>query len=99
MAKSLIALTQAPGQHGERARELKKVVDGLLKDTALHRRRMAFCHGLKKGAEVFLPRWGRLCKVHKIDKVREIAFVDYGKVRMEVPYEDVSWLQPLDSSK
>ncbi|MGK0156839.1 MAG: DNA mismatch repair protein MutS2 [Neolewinella sp.] len=99
MAKSLIALTQAPGQHGERARELKKVVDGLLKDTALHRRRMAFCHGLKKGAEVFLPRWGRLCKVHKVDKVREIAFVDYGKVRMEVPYEDVSWLQPLDSSK
>ena len=38
-------------------------------------------------------------KVHKIDKVREIAFVDYGKVRMEVPYEDVSWLQPLDPTK
>ena len=99
MDKSLTALTQAPGQHGERARELKKVVDGLLKDAALHRRRMAFCHGLKKGDQVFLPRWGRLCKVHKIDKVREIAFVDYGKVRMEVPYEDVSWLQPLDPTK
>ncbi|MFT4512343.1 MAG: DNA mismatch repair protein MutS2 [Planctomycetota bacterium] len=99
MAKLLTALTQAPGQHGERARELKKIVDGLLKDAALHRRRMAFCHGLKKGDQVFLPRWGRLCKVHKIDKVRELAFVDYGKVRMEVPYEDVSWLQPLDPLK
>jgi hypothetical protein len=46
---------------------------------------------------VFLPRWGRLCAVRKVDKVREIVTVDYGKVRMEVPYEDVSWLQPLDA--
>ena len=99
MIKPLTALTQAPGQHGERARELKKIVDSLLKDAAVHRRRTAFCHALKKGAQVFLPRWGRLCKVHKVDKVREIAFVDYGKVRMEVPYEDVSWLQPLDPQK
>lgn len=96
MAKPLTALTQAPGQHGERARELKKLVDGLVKEAALHRRRMAFCHGLKKGTQVYLPKWGRLCRVHKVDKVREIAIVDYGKVRMEVPYEDVSWLQPLD---
>ena len=22
-------------------------------------------------------------------------FVDYGNVKMEVPFEDVSWLQPL----
>ena len=99
MADAVVALTQAPGQHGERARGLKKVVDGLLKQAALHRRRMAFCHGLKKGDQVFLPRWGRLCTVHKVDKTREVAFVDYGKVRMEVPYEDVSWLQPLDPSR
>ena len=99
MNKHLTALTQAPGQHGERARELRKVADGLLKQTALHRRRMAFCHALRKGDMVFLPRWGRLCKVHKVDKVREIAHVDYGKVRMEVPYEDVSWLQPMDPSR
>lgn len=99
MSDSLVALTQAPGQHGERARALKQIVDGMLKQAALHRRRTTFCHGLKKGDQVFLPRWGRLCKVHKIDKTREIAFVDYGKVRMEVPYEDVSWLQPLDPSQ
>ncbi len=96
MADELAKLTQAPGEHGERARGLKKVADGLLKSAALHRRRMAFCHQLKKGDEVFLPRWGRLCAVRKVDKVREQVTVDYGKVRMEVPFEDVSWLQPID---
>ena len=67
----------------------------LLKQAALHRRRMAFCHALKKGDQVFLPRWRRLCTVHKVDRVREQVSVDYGNVKMDVPFEDVSWLQPL----
>jgi DNA mismatch repair protein MutS2 len=95
MAEPLAALVSAPGQHGERARVLKGIVDGLLKQAALHRRRMSFCHGLKKGDQVFLPRWKRLCTVHRIDKVREVMVVDYGNVKMDVPFEDVSWLQPL----
>jgi DNA mismatch repair protein MutS2 len=95
LAEPLTALLSAPGQHGERARGLKVVVDGLLKNAALHRRRMRFCHGLKKGDQVFLPRWRRTCAVHKVDKVREVLVVDYGNVKMEVPFEDVSWLQPL----
>ena len=95
LAEPLAALASAPGQHGERARTLKKVVEGLLKQSALHRRRMAFCHGLKKGDQVFLPRWRRVCVAHKVDKVREMVTVDYGNVKVEVPFEDVSWLQPL----
>ena len=95
LVEPLAALFSAPGQHGERARQLRVVVDGLLKNSALHRRRMRFCHGLKKGDQVFLPRWRRLCAVHKVDKVREIVAVEYGNVKMEVPFEDVSWLQPL----
>jgi DNA mismatch repair protein MutS2 len=95
LQEGLTALASAPGVHGERARALKGVVDGMLKQAALHRRRMAFCHGLKKGDQVFLPRWRRLCAVHKVDRVREQVTVDYGNVKMEVPFEDVSWLQPL----
>jgi hypothetical protein len=56
---------------------------------------MAFCHGLKKGDQVFLPRWRRLAAVHKVDRVREQVTVEYGNVKMDVPFEDVSWLQPL----
>ncbi|MBL8755225.1 MAG: hypothetical protein JNK15_18140, partial [Planctomycetes bacterium] len=95
MQEPLTALLSAPGAHGERARALKAVVDTLQKQAALHRRRMSFCHGLKKGDQVFLPRWRRLCVVHKVDKVREQITVDYGNVKVEVPFEDVSWLQPL----
>jgi DNA mismatch repair protein MutS2 len=95
MQEPLKALQNAPGPHGERARALQAIVDGLLRPAALHRRRMAFCHRLKKGDQVFLPRWRRLCTVHKVDKVRESVSVDYGNVKMDVPFEDVSWLQPL----
>jgi DNA mismatch repair protein MutS2 len=95
MQEPLLALLSAPGIHGDRARMLKGVVDNLQKQAALHRRRMSFCHGLKKGDQVFLPRWRRLCVVHKVDKVREQITVDYGNVKVEVPFEDVSWLQPL----
>lgn len=88
-------LLSAPGQHGERARELQRVVDALQKNAAMHRRRMRFCHDLKKGDTVYLPRWARTCAVHKVDRVKELIVVDYGNVRVEVPFEDVSWLQPL----
>lgn len=92
---TLTALQSAPGKHGEQARAMKAVVEGLLKGAALHRRRMRFCNALKKGDQVFLPRWNRLCVVHKVDKVKEVVSVEYGKVKMEVAFEDVSWLQPL----
>ncbi len=92
----LTPLLNAPAPHGERARAMKSVVDALLRQGALHRRRMRFCNALKKGDQVFLPRWGRACTVHKVDKVRETVAVEYGNVKMDVPFEDVSWLQPLD---
>lgn len=95
LQEHVTALLSAPGVHGERARSLRAIVDGLLKQSALHRRRMSFCHGLRKGDQVYLPRWRRLCLVHKVDKVREQITVDYGNVKMEVPFEDISWLQPL----
>jgi DNA mismatch repair protein MutS2 len=96
MAEHLQALQSAPGQHGERARELKRAVDSMLGQVSAHRRRMQFCFGLKKGDRVFLPRLQRASAVHKVDKVRETVTVDYGNMRIEVPFEDVSWLQPLD---
>jgi DNA mismatch repair protein MutS2 len=95
MAGPLQALLSAPGVHGERARELKQVVDGLQKSAALHRRRMRFCHGLRKGDTVYLPRWSRACPILKVDKIRETVTVEHGRLKLEVPFEDISWLQPL----
>lgn len=95
LLEGLTPLLSAPGAHGERARALQKIVQAMQKTTAMHRRRMTFCHQLKKGDQVFLPKWGRVCLVHKVDKVRESVSVDYGNVKMDVPFEDVSWIQPL----
>ncbi|MBL8725337.1 MAG: hypothetical protein JNK49_14920 [Planctomycetes bacterium] len=89
------ALRNAPGPFGPKVRELETVIQGLLRTAALHRRRMQFCHGLKKGDPVFLPRWRRTCPVVKVDKVRELVTVEHGNAKLEVPFEDVSWLQPL----
>ncbi|MBX3461878.1 MAG: hypothetical protein KF830_01795 [Planctomycetes bacterium] len=97
LEEPLAALAIAPGVHGERARALQRIVAAMPKRAAVHRRRMQFCHALKKGDPVFLPRWHRVCPVHKVDRIRETVTVDYGKVKMEVPFEDVSWLQPLSS--
>jgi len=95
LLEAVVPLLSAPGAHGEKARALQRIVQSMQKPTAMHRRRMAFCHQLKKGDQVFLPKWGRTCLVAKVDKVRESVTVDHGKVRMDVPFEDVSWLQPL----
>ncbi|MGE3172888.1 MAG: hypothetical protein AB7O97_09680 [Planctomycetota bacterium] len=96
LQQGLQPLLSAPGQHGEKARALQRIVDALPRAAAVHRRRMRFCHDLKKGDLVFLPRWGRACAVRKVDKVREQVTVDYGNVKMEVPFEDVSWLRPME---
>ncbi|MBL8750524.1 MAG: endonuclease MutS2 [Planctomycetes bacterium] len=96
LTEAVGGLLNAPAPWGDKARAAKAVVDGMLKRAALHRRRMQFCATLKKGDPVFLARWNRVCAVQKIDRVRELIVVDYGNMRVEVPFEDVSWLQPLN---
>ena len=46
---------------------------------------------------VFVPRLGKRCKVKKVDRARELFTLEVGKMRLEVPFEDVSWLQPMDT--
>lgn len=96
MGRGLQDLSQAPGIHGERAAGLRDDVEQLLQTTSVHRRRMRFLGGLRKDSIVFLPRWHRRAVVKKVDKVKQIVTVEYGKMRVQVPYEDVSWIVPLD---
>jgi hypothetical protein len=57
---------------------------------------MRFLGRIKKDAVVWVPRLGKRCTVRKVDRVREVITLEVGKLRLEVPFEDVSWLQPLD---
>jgi DNA mismatch repair protein MutS2 len=89
-------LSNAPKPFGEAARELQAVVQAALRETSVHRRRMKFLGGLRKNAIVYVPRLGRRCTVKKLDRTRELLTIEVGKMRMEIPFEDASWLQPLD---
>lgn len=91
-------LVNAPRPFGDKAKALLDVLGGLLRGSSLHRRRLAFVATLDKESVVFLPRLRRRAIVKKVDRVREILTVELGKLRMEVPFEDVSWLAPLDGT-
>jgi len=90
-------LRNAPKPFGERAGALADKIRELLAQTSVHRRRMKFLGGVRRDGIVYVPRLGRRCVVKKIDRVREICTIEVGKMRLEIPFEDVSWLQPLDA--
>lgn len=87
---------EAPSPHAEAARQVLERLEEALRSTRLHRRRMKFIGGLRKDSVVYVARFRRRCVVKKIDRVRELITIEVGKMRVEVPFEDVSWLQPLD---
>ncbi len=86
----------APAPFGERARGLLKLIEGLLSRTTLGRRREKFLEGVKKGHLVFVPKFNRKCKVLKIDRKRRVIVAEVGAMRMDLPFDEISWLQPLD---
>jgi DNA mismatch repair protein MutS2 len=87
----------APRPYGEKASSLIKLLDELLSGSSLGRRRESYLETVKKGHMVYVPRYRRRCTVLKIDRKRRQLSLEMGGLRVEVPYEDVSWLQPLDS--
>jgi DNA mismatch repair protein MutS2 len=89
-------LANAPKPFGERAQALRVLIQELLANTSVHRRRMKFLGALRKNGLVYVPRLNRQCHVKKVDRNREMLVIEVGKIRMEIPFEDVSWLQPLD---
>ena len=76
--------------------ELLRGLDGLFQGTSLHRRRMRFLGGVRKGQTVYVPKLGKLCTVKKVDRTRERITIELGKLRMELAFEDVSWIQPIE---
>ncbi|MBI5850709.1 MAG: hypothetical protein HZB39_06670 [Planctomycetes bacterium] len=94
---ALKQLAGVPRPFDEVVRELRDTVNRPLEQGPLRRRRLAFLAGVKKDDVVYLPRLARRCTVRKIDRVREILSIEVGTMRLEVPFEDVSWFVPLDA--
>lgn len=87
----------APSPYDERARGMLRLVEGLLQSSSLGRRREKYLEEVKKGHMVYVPRFRRRCEVRKVDRKRRTIAVDVGGIRMDLPFDDISWLQPLDS--
>ncbi len=86
----------APKPFGERAQELRRELSELLRARSLHRRRMRFLGELRKGSRVWVPTFHKLCLVKKVDRARDLITIEAGSMRLEIPFEDISWLQPID---
>jgi DNA mismatch repair protein MutS2 len=87
----------APHPYDEKARGMLALLDGLLSRSSLGRRREQFVGELKKGFVVYVPRFRRRGDVLKIDRKRRLLTVKLGDLTLELPFDEVSWLQPLDS--
>ncbi|MBK8976435.1 MAG: endonuclease MutS2 [Planctomycetes bacterium] len=96
LLEPLRRLASAPKPHGTEASALLEAFDAEVRSTSIHRRRMRFVGELKKNSEVFVPRFGRRCRVRKVDKVRELVSLDLGRMTIDVPFDDVSWIAPLE---
>jgi DNA mismatch repair protein MutS2 len=90
---------QLLGQVGGSARAaLAGALDELesaLAGAALGDRRRGFLDGLKKGDQVFLPRFGRRVTVTRIDRAGERLRVRLGKREMEVGMDEVTAFEEL----
>ncbi len=95
LAPGLSRLAQAPRPHGELAQQLAAALADLGRGTSVHRRRMQFLASLGRDDLVYVPRLARRCQVRKLDRVREVLTVQVGKLAIEIPFEEVSWLAPL----
>ncbi len=89
-------LCNGPRAFADKAQQLLDSLGSLMDGTSVHRRRMQFLGNVKKNSHVYVPRFRKACVVKKVDRTRELVTIEVGKMRMEVPFEDVSWLQPLD---
>ncbi|PIE22741.1 MAG: endonuclease MutS2 [Planctomycetota bacterium] len=87
----------APAPFNELAKGMLELLGSLLHSSALGRRREKYVEGVKKGEFVYVPRFRRRCKVLKNDRKKKLLAVELGALRMDLPWEDVSWLQALDT--
>ncbi len=85
-------MQNVPKAHRAAIDELRGAIDELLRATPLGERREDFARSLKKGDEVFVPKFRERGTVRKIDKGGRRLTVVLGEVAVEISFDDVSWV-------
>ncbi|HET6204806.1 MAG TPA: hypothetical protein VFI25_18615 [Planctomycetota bacterium] len=73
---------------------LRESLAAAMRATPFGERRLAFLRGLRRDDLVYLRRFRRRCPVRRVDFEREVLSVLVGGMRMEVPFDEVSFVEP-----
>src|SRR5690606_9608915 len=93
----LKALPNALKPHGQQARALVPALHQIAEGSPLHRPRMRYVVAHKKHRAVDVARIGKRRTVQAVERGRQGLTMEVGRLRVEVPFEDASWVQPVDA--
>jgi DNA mismatch repair protein MutS2 len=57
-------------------------------------RRREFLSGLKRHDEVYVPRFGQIARVEKLNRAEERLSVRLGNLLVEIPFDEATWVTP-----
>ena len=95
----LNALKNVPKALLEDVDSLESLLSTRLHTKAFADRRREFLRDLKKHDEVYVPRFGQVCRIEKLQRREERLTVKVGAISMQIAFDDVSWVTPPDAGR
>ena len=92
-------LRNLPKIHQGVVEELIEAVEKCMVGTPLGKKREKFVRSLKKGDEVYVPKFRDRATVRKIDKGGRLLTVLLNGLSLEISFDDVSWIEPPIASE
>ena len=86
----LRALQNVPKALLDDYRALADLLRGSVKDTSLAKKRRDRIAELRKGDEVFVPRFEQACKIRKFVREKELIVVMVGALQVEIGYDEIA---------
>jgi len=91
-------LQNAPKPFAEKAHGLQKAIREEIDNAPIGKRRAAFAQSLMQGQHVYVPRFGKHCRIERVNKGKRRLTISTGRTLMDISFDDVSWLRPQDTS-
>ena len=95
--RHLNALRNVPKGLVTHVQELERLIAERVHATPFASRRREFLKDLKRYDKVFVPRFGQVCRIEKLNRAEERLSIRLGAVTMEIGFDDVSWVTPPDA--
>lgn len=95
----LNTLKNVPKSLQDPVQELERLFGTRLHTKAFAARRREFLANLKKHDEVYVPRFGQICRIEKLQRSDERLTVKVGGLSMQIDFDDVSWVTPPDAGR